>query len=121
MKILIIDGPNLNLTGRREPDIYGNTSIEEFLAVLRTEFHRTEIDYFQSNIEGELIDALQRAAQGAPGFGIKQGLQAGHCAGGAAVQRGEGGAGPQSPQRQNRALGGRSKTHPQTGACGLYG
>ncbi len=61
MKILIIDGPNLNLTGRREPEIYGNTPIEEFLAVLRTEFHRTEIDYFQSNIEGELIDALQRA------------------------------------------------------------
>ncbi len=60
MKIVIIDGPNLNLTGRREPDIYGNTPIEEFLAVLRTEFHRTEIDYFQSNIEGELIDALQQ-------------------------------------------------------------
>ena len=61
MKVLIIDGPNLNLTGRRERDIYGNIPIEEFLAMLRTEFHRTEIDYFQSNIEGELIDALQRA------------------------------------------------------------
>lgn len=61
MKIVIIDGPNLNLTGRRERDIYGNTSIEELLAVLRTEFHRTQIDYFQSNIEGELIDALQSA------------------------------------------------------------
>lgn len=61
MKILIIDGPNLNLVGRREPDIYGNTTIGDFLAVLRTEFHRTEIDYVQSNIEGVLIDTLQQA------------------------------------------------------------
>lgn len=61
MKILIMNGPNLNLLGRREPEIYGTTSPEEFLAILRTEFHRTEIDYFQSNIEGELIDALQQA------------------------------------------------------------
>ena len=61
MKILIIDGPNLNLLGRREPGIYGTTTTEEMLARLRTEFPGTEIGYFQSNIEGGIIDALQGA------------------------------------------------------------
>lgn len=61
MKILIVNGPNLNLLGRREPELYGGMVFEDFLVELRTEFHRTEIGYYQSNIEGELIDALQRA------------------------------------------------------------
>ena len=61
MKILIINGPNLNLLGNREPEIYGGTSFGEFLEALRAEFPQTEIGYFQSNIEGELIDALQQA------------------------------------------------------------
>lgn len=61
MKILIINGPNLNLLGRREPGIYGSTDFETYLASLRTAFPDVHIDYFQSNIEGELIDAIQQA------------------------------------------------------------
>ena len=60
-KLMIINGPNLNLLGKREPDIYGNLSFEDFLGQLRTEFVTVELDYFQSNIEGELIDKLQEA------------------------------------------------------------
>lgn len=59
MKIMIINGPNLNLLGKREPDIYGNRSFDEFLQMLRHDFTQTEIDYYQSNVEGELIDKLQ--------------------------------------------------------------
>lgn len=60
MKILIINGPNLNLLGTREPEIYGNISMEIFLEKLRTEFHNDEILFYQSNIEGELINRLQK-------------------------------------------------------------
>ncbi len=60
MKILIINGPNLNLLGQREPGIYGSESFEQYLATLRQRFPEVEIDYFQSNIEGELIDKLQQ-------------------------------------------------------------
>ena len=56
---MIINGPNLNLLGKREPDIYGNRSFDEFLQKLRHDFTQTEIDYYQSNVEGELIDKLQ--------------------------------------------------------------
>lgn len=59
MKIMIINGPSLNLLGKREPDIYGNRSFDEFLQKLRNDFTQTEIDYYQSNIEGELINKLQ--------------------------------------------------------------
>jgi 3-dehydroquinate dehydratase-2 len=59
MKILILNGPNLNLLGTREPEIYGATSMESFLEVLKNEFQREEILYFQSNIEGEIINRLQ--------------------------------------------------------------
>ena len=59
MKIMIINGPNLNLLGKREPDIYGNHSFDEFLQKLRHDFTQTEIDYYQSNVEGELINKLQ--------------------------------------------------------------
>ena len=60
MKILIMNGPNLNLIGVREPQIYGNKTFEELLNELRSSF-TGHIDYFQSNIEGELIDALQQS------------------------------------------------------------
>ncbi len=60
MKILIVNGPNLNLLGQREPGIYGSESFEQYLPVLRQRFPEVEIDYFQSNIEGELIDKLQQ-------------------------------------------------------------
>ena len=59
MKILIINGPNLNLLGKREPEIYGNTSFEKHLAHLRQRFPQHEIDYFQTNHEGFIIDKLQ--------------------------------------------------------------
>ena len=59
MKILIVNGPNLNLLGRREPGIYGQTSFDDFLPQLRQRYPDIEIDYFQSNIEGMLIDKMQ--------------------------------------------------------------
>lgn len=58
MKICIINGPNLNLLGKREPSLYGNLSFTEFLNGLKKKYPAVEIDYFQSNIEGELIDKL---------------------------------------------------------------
>lgn len=59
MKILILNGPNLNLLGTREPEIYGNVSMKEVLEDLQQEFQKIEIGYFQSNHEGEIIDRLQ--------------------------------------------------------------
>jgi len=61
LKILIINGPNLNLLGKREPEIYGHQSFEDYLEELRSEFPEVEIAYFQSNIEGELIDIIHLA------------------------------------------------------------
>lgn len=58
-KILIINGPNLNLLGTREPEIYGETSMEQILEILNIEFKNTKFLYFQSNIEGELINRIQ--------------------------------------------------------------
>lgn len=58
MKIIIINGPNLNLLGRREPEIYGNTTFEDFFVQLQSKFSGTELSYFQSNVEGELIDKI---------------------------------------------------------------
>ena len=60
-KILIINGPNLNLLGRREPEIYGNVSFEDYLPNLCHSFPDVELDYYQSNHEGCLIDKLQEA------------------------------------------------------------
>lgn len=57
-KIQIINGPNLNLLGRREPEIYGARSFEDYLTELRSQFPDVQIDYFQSNHEGELIDCI---------------------------------------------------------------
>lgn len=59
MKILIINGPNLNLLGTREPEIYGIISMDEYLEKLKDEFLSYELNYYQSNIEGELINRLQ--------------------------------------------------------------
>ena len=58
MKIVIINGPNLNLLGTREPEVYGATSFGDYLAQLQQDFPAVEFSYFQSNIEGELIDQL---------------------------------------------------------------
>jgi len=58
MKIQIINGPNLNLLGVREPSVYGNTSIDDYIQELKTIYSIVEIDYFQSNVEGELINKL---------------------------------------------------------------
>ncbi len=60
MKIAIINGPNLNLLGTREPGVYGAVSFEEFLPALRHKYASLEISYYQSNVEGELINELQR-------------------------------------------------------------
>src|SRR5580765_934049 len=60
MKIAIINGPNLNLLGIREPGIYGRQTFEDFLKGLREKYPGDQIDYFQSNVEGELVTELQR-------------------------------------------------------------
>ena len=59
MKIIIINGPNLNLLGKREPNIYGSLSMEEYLLKLLAMYSDIDIEYYQSNVEGELIDKLQ--------------------------------------------------------------
>ncbi|MCF8322529.1 MAG: type II 3-dehydroquinate dehydratase [Flavobacterium sp.] len=59
MKISIINGPNLNLLGKREPEIYGSQTFEDYLEILKTKFPNVELSYFQSNVEGELIDKIQ--------------------------------------------------------------
>ncbi len=60
MKIAIINGPNLNLVGKREPDIYGHRSMDDFIEALKNKYANQEISYFQSNIEGEMINEIQR-------------------------------------------------------------
>jgi len=60
MKICIINGPNLNLLGKREPGVYGHTDFETFLSALKGKFADIDFSYFQSNVEGELINELQR-------------------------------------------------------------
>ena len=61
MEILILNGPNLNLQGRRDTDVYGTQTFDELLERLRKTYPQVAFAYFQSNVEGELIDALQRA------------------------------------------------------------
>src|SRR6476661_8590469 len=73
MKIAIINGPNLNLLGKRETDIYGNENFDAYLSKLRHEFPLVEFSYFQSNIEGALIDEIQRAGFSADGIIINPG------------------------------------------------
>ena len=71
--IEIINGPNLNLTGRREPEVYGSTTMEEYLEGLRVQFPKVEISYYQSNVEGELIDEIQRAGYSCYGLIVNLG------------------------------------------------
>jgi len=59
MKIIIINGPNLNLLGKREPEIYGSLTFEDYLKDLKVKFPQIELEYYQSNIEGELITKIQ--------------------------------------------------------------
>jgi 3-dehydroquinate dehydratase-2 len=63
MKILLLNGPNLNLLGKREPKIYGSQTFEDHFTGLQFQFKEVELGYFQSNIEGEIIDKLHRAEQ----------------------------------------------------------
>ena len=58
-KVIIINGPNLNLLGKREPEVYGATSFEDYFSGLCSKYPDLQLDYYQSNIEGELIDKLQ--------------------------------------------------------------
>jgi 3-dehydroquinate dehydratase-2 len=67
-KIVIINGPNLNLLGKREPDVYGSEGFDSFFAQLQKEYTEVELAYFQSNIEGELINAIQDAGNTADGI-----------------------------------------------------
>lgn len=59
MKIIIINGPNLNLLGKREPDIYGDQDFESFFTKVKGQFADAHLEYYQSNIEGEIVDKLQ--------------------------------------------------------------
>lgn len=59
MKIIIINGPNLNLLGKREPDVYGSQSFTDYFEELKNKYIGINLDYYQSNIEGELIDKIQ--------------------------------------------------------------
>lgn len=61
MKIIIINGPNLNLLGKREPEVYGNKTFEQYFEELKQAYSNIDLSYFQSNIEGELIDKIQEA------------------------------------------------------------
>ncbi len=73
MKIQIINGPNLNLLGRREPRIYGNRAFEDWLQTLRAAYPDVEFGYFQSNIEGELIDMMQQTGFSCDGIVLNAG------------------------------------------------
>ena len=73
MKIQIINGPNLNLLGVREPGIYGDNSFESYLPVLRAQFPDVEIDYYQSNVEGELINKMQEVGFSCDGIVLNAG------------------------------------------------
>ena len=73
MKIAIINGPNLNLLGTREPEIYGSKGFKEYLETLKQKFSSIEFSYFQSNVEGELINELQRVGFSYEGIIINPG------------------------------------------------
>jgi 3-dehydroquinate dehydratase-2 len=73
MRIVIINGPNLNLLGKREPEVYGKQSFEEYLKTLRDKYPAVDLHYFQSNVEGDLIDELQRAGFSSDGIILNPG------------------------------------------------
>lgn len=72
-RIEIINGPNLNLTGRREQEVYGTTTMEEYIGSLRSRFPEVEIGYFQSNIEGEMVSRIQEVGFTADGIILNAG------------------------------------------------
>ncbi len=73
MKIQIINGPNLNLLGKREPSVYGNQSFEDFFATLKSRFANIELHYYQSNVEGEIINKLHEVGFSFDGIIINAG------------------------------------------------
>jgi 3-dehydroquinate dehydratase-2 len=73
MKISIINGPNLNLTGKREPEIYGTQSLEGYQQLLATAYPDVEFTFFQSNIEGEIVDEIHRVGFDCDGIVINAG------------------------------------------------
>jgi len=73
MKINIINGPNLNLLGKREPDKYGNRSFDDYLESLRSQYPEIEFEYFQSNVEGELINEIQKRGFSSDGIILNAG------------------------------------------------
>jgi len=73
MQIVIINGPNLNLLGKREPGIYGNESFEDYLETLKKTFPQVNFTYFQSNVEGELINYLHQVGFSADGILLNAG------------------------------------------------
>ena len=68
MKIIIINGPNLNLLGKREEELYGNVSFEDYFQTLKSNFQNVELEYYQSNIEGEIINKLQEVGNSYEGI-----------------------------------------------------
>jgi 3-dehydroquinate dehydratase-2 len=73
MKIKIINGPNLNLLGKREPEKYGHSSFEDYLNLLNVRFPGISFEYFQSNIEGEIINAIQQSGSSSDGIILNAG------------------------------------------------
>lgn len=73
MKLIIINGPNLNLLGRREPEVYGAQTFEDYFSSLQFKFRDVQLEYFQSNIEGELISRLQEVGYSYDGIILNAG------------------------------------------------
>jgi 3-dehydroquinate dehydratase-2 len=73
MKISIINGPNLNLVGTREPGIYGSETFEDYFQKLRKKYENIDFDYFQSNVEGELINKIQESGKKMDGIILNAG------------------------------------------------
>ncbi len=73
MRILIINGPNLNLLGKRETEVYGSTTFEDYFGQLQNKFDTIQLEYYQSNIEGELIDKIQEVGFSYDGIIINAG------------------------------------------------
>ena len=73
MKIQVINGPNLNLLGKREPEIYGSESFESFFSQLQAQYPEVQLSYFQSNVEGELINKIQEVGFSVDGIILNAG------------------------------------------------
>ena len=73
MKLVVINGPNLNLLGTREPEIYGSLSFEQYFEELKSYFPNDELEYFQSNSEGEVVDRIQKAGRECDGIVLNAG------------------------------------------------